>query len=365
MALNRELWIIIIMAGIFKKLFRLQLNANNNPIEDYLTEIFCHCLKENSEILKDFLQYFKIYNIENEELFGVFTTQYTLDSLEFHHSGSRPDMVLIYENSSIFIENKISSLEGYEQLKRYAEHLDRLETDKKCLVYITKNYEAKTELKIFQNCSTKIDFIQIRWYQIFHFLKKYNNNPIVFELLKFLKEIKLSMNNQFTPSDLIALSNFSNVQKLMNETMFGDVKKMFKNISGSVSQNSSVMTELRKHDRYIYTSDQNNKVWTGLGYWMNSNNEKEYPELGIVIEVAPRSEKRKEIITVFKDISTNIEQWESYSLNNDTAWAGVFIRKSLQSFLASQNQIIDIQEYFKSSLQDLKNIFDQHQVLKK
>ena len=353
------------MAGIFKKLFKLQLNSNNDPTEDYLTEIFCHCLKENSEILKDFLEYFNIYNLENEESFGVFSTQYILESLESHHSGSRPDMVLIYENSSVFFENKISSLEGYEQLKRYAEHLDRLETDKKCLVYITKNHESKTKSKIFEKCKTNIEFVHIRWYQIFNFLKKYNQNPIVLELLKFLKEIKLSMNNQFTPSDLIALSNFSNVQKLMNETMFGDVKKEFKKISGSVSQDSSIMTELRKHDRYIYTSDQNYKVWTGLGYWMNSNNEKEYPEIGIVIEVAPRSEKRKEIITAFKAISINFEYWESYSLNNDNAWSGVFIRKSLQTFLASQNQIGDIQEFFKVSLNDLKNIFNQYPVLKK
>jgi len=353
------------MAGIFKKLFRLQLNAQNNPLEDYLTEIFCHCLKENPEILQAFLQYFKIYNLKNEEFFNVFTTQYSLDSLDFHHAGSRPDMVLIYEKSSIFFENKISSLEGNEQLERYAEHLDKLETEKKCLVYITKNHEVKSEIKIFANCYSNIELVQIRWYQIFNFLKYYNANPIVLELLKFLKEIKLSMNNQFTPSDLIALSNFSNVQKLMNETMSGDVKKLFNKISGSVSQTSSIMTQLRIHDRYIYTSNQNYKVWTGLGYWMNSHNEREYPDLGIVIEVAPKSEKRKEIISAFKAISTNFENWESYSLDNVSAWAGVFNRKSLQSFLASQTQIVDIQQYFKHSLKELENIFAQYPVLKK
>lgn len=353
------------MTGLFRKLFQLQLNTKNDPIEDYLTEIFCHCLIQNSDLLNNFLHYFSIYYPEAEEVFEVLTTQYSLDSLESHHSGSRLDMVLIYENSTIFFENKINSIEGYEQLKRYAEHLDKLETDKKCLVYITKNHESKTKAKIIENCKTQVDFVNIRWFQIFNFLKAYKNNPLVFELLKFLKEIKLSMNNQFTPSDLIALSNFSNVHQLMKETMSGDVKKNFKKISGSIKKESSMMTELRKHDRYIYTSDQNYKVWTGLGYWMNSNNEKEYPEVGIVVEVAPSSEKRKEVVTAFRELSENSKKWNSYSLNNDNAWAGVHLRRSLQSFLSSKNQIIDIQQYFMDSIKELETIFNQYPILKK
>ena len=85
-------------------------------------------------------------------------------------------MAIFLEEKSIFFENKVNSKEGYKQLKRYAEHLDKLETDKKCLVYITKNHESKTKSKIFEKCKTNIEFVHIRWYQIFNFLKKYNQH---------------------------------------------------------------------------------------------------------------------------------------------------------------------------------------------
>lgn len=353
------------MEGIFNKLFKIKLNSHNNPYEDYLTELLCYCLQNDKEILNDFLLKFKIYTPNPEEEYLSFHTQEKLKALPNHHCESRPDMVLNFENATIYFENKISSGEGNKQLKRYAEHLNELDVTNKILVYITRDYDKKNIYKITENCTSSIKFIQLRWFEVFHLLKKHKEKPLILELLKFLKDLKLSMNNQFTPTDLITLNSFSNTLNLIDETMFGDVSSLFKKTNGSISQPLTCFTNFKRYDRYIYTSDQNYKLWCGLGYWMNSKNEKEYPELGLVLEVSPNSSKRKEIIQIFKEIREKRENWKSYSLENNTAWSGIYIQESLQTFISSENQIIDIQNYFKEILIELKNIYELYPILKK
>lgn len=112
------------MTGIFKVLFNLKLNSNSQPLEDYLTEIFSYCLKNDQNIVNVFLKHFSIHSHEIEEY--SISTQYKIKSLENHETDSRPDMVVFSSDLTLFFENKINALEGKKQLSRYAEHLDTL-----------------------------------------------------------------------------------------------------------------------------------------------------------------------------------------------------------------------------------------------
>tara|TARA_Y100000768_G_C23971699_1_gene680879 strand:- start:623 stop:1705 length:1083 start_codon:yes stop_codon:yes gene_type:complete len=347
--------------GIFKTLFDLRLKAHNRPLEDYLTEIISFVLSSDLEILNDFLIQFGI--VENQiETYNI-TTQLVLKRINNHTSDSRPDMAIFLENKAIFFENKINSKEGFKQLKRYAEHLDQITDEKKTLVYLTKHYDLKNPEKIFTDCKSDIELIQIRWHKIYGFFTKYKSDPIVFELLLFMKQINLSMNNQFNPSDIITLTNFTNVREMMDETMFGAVSKKFKQINKGISQKSASMTQLRDHDRYIYYRSHKEKMWCGLGYWMNSRNEKDYPDVGIVIEVAPQSSLRKEIISTFQLIVSENKSWKGYSLSNPKAWAGIRYGISLQSFLSEDSQTEKIKEFFIKGLEEMEEIFEKNEKL--
>lgn len=347
--------------GIFKTLFDLRLKAHNRPLEDYLTEIISFVLNSDLDLFNEFLIHFEI--IENRIESYEINTQLVLKKINKHTSDSRPDMAIFLEKKAIFFENKINSKEGFKQLKRYAEHLDKITDEKKTLVYLTKHYDLKNPEKIFADCKSEIEFIQIRWHKIYRFFKKYKSDPIVFELLLFMKQINLSMNNQFNPSDIITLTNFTNVRRIMDETMFGAVSKKFKQVNKGISQKSASMTQLRDHDRYIYFRNHKERMWCGLGYWMNSRNEKDYPDIGIVIEVAPQSTSRKEIISTFQSIVSEKKSWKGYNLSNPKAWAGITYGISLQNFLSEESQTEKIKEFFIKGLEEMEDIFEKNTML--
>lgn len=340
--------------GIFKILFDLKSNSHNSPLEDYLTELFAYCLSKDNDLLNKFFNQFNLYSSDADDC--IISTQFELKSLKTHSCNSRPDIVIFLSDATIFFENKINSGEGLNQLQRYAEHLNEIKSKCKTLVYLTRDFDRKDPNEIFKNCNSEIKFIQIRWFQIFNFLKQYKSNPIILELLTFMKQIHLSMNNQFTPIDILTLSNFSKVRKMLDETMYGQVSERFIEINNGISKHSASLTQLRNHDRYIYWADHNEKMWIGLGYWMNSMTDEDYPEIGVVIEVAPNSDKRDSIINSFLSIVEQFSDWKGYNLNSPMNWAGVYTKSSLQSFLSSEDHINEIKGSFIKKLNELDKI---------
>lgn len=343
------------MSSLFKSLFKLQLRNSIKPKEDFLTEIFAHCLKDNRDLLSNFLKAFGIHEGDFNNV--KITTQYTLSALENHDSASRPDIAIFLDNRVIFIENKIDSREGYDQLKRYAEHLDQFSLPK-TLVYITRDYDPKNDEQILKDCQDNdLLFVQKRWFDIYVLLQKYTSQPIITQLLTFMKELGLSSSKQFSPTDIITLNNFSRVRKMMNETLDGEVAKKFEYLTKIKTSRIAAMSQLRYHDRYIHKADQHSEMWVGLGYFLNSFNGKQYPDLVFRIEVSPGSNMREEVITAFKNIvEKEGSKWIGYGLNDPTSWASVNLQKGLQSVLDGEDHIKNIKSYFLDCLEELRKI---------
>jgi hypothetical protein len=146
----------------------------------------------------------------------------------------------------------------------------------------------------------------------------------------------------------------------MDESIYGAVSKKFEQINNGVSQKSATMTQLKDKDRYVYYRHHKDSMWIGLGYWMNSTNEKDYPDLNIIIEIAPKTIARQKIITIFKDVVKNNKNWKGYNLSNPKSWSGIKYTKSLQAFLSEDSQIERIKEYFLDGLNDLELILDKN-----
>jgi hypothetical protein len=343
---------------LFRTLFNLQLRSSNKPTEDYLTEIFAYCLSESDELLSSFLIHFKIHEAEIKE--STVSTQLRLKALEDHAVDSRPDMAVFLDKKIIFFENKLGSGEGDEQLPRYAEHLDQF-VGKKVLVYLTRDFDPKDEAEIKKNCQGQLDFVHIRWFEVYQFLQQYAAVSLVKQLLEFMKSLKLDMSNQFSPVDILTLSNFSRVRKLLNETMYGVVSKRFEELTKSISSKTASLTQIRHHDRYIYFSYQKDGLWVGLGYWLNSFTDKPYSDLVFIIEVGPKSSRRNEILEAFKEIvAKNDSKWRIYNANDPTGWASIRIVSSLKNFLKGEDHISNTQAFFMEALDEFQKIKDQN-----
>ena len=370
--------------SLFNTLLRLQ--SSKIRLEDYLTEIFTHILQTEPEVMNAFVKLLKVD--AGDEHFHA-STQVSFLALEGHHSGSRPDLVLQSVNHLIMVESKVGSKERYEQLKRYAEHLDKQEIKNKTLLYLTKNYDPKDEAEIFVNCRKckdcrdknrdtycekceGIKFQYLQWYQIYQMLTPFRDNLLVKEIQHFLKVNHMSANNQFSPTDILSLSNFSRVTTMLNRVLDNEVKTQFETSTGSnfVSRRSKYDPTDRQNqffwnDRYVLTREKNNGLYIILGFWFNSNDEKEeYPSLRleVALNVKPGTgEEWTKIQEIFKkkenSKAKNSElSWQAYNLGKPKDWSNISLTKSMKDILSKEDHLSACAEMFLDFLKDFEKM---------
>lgn len=321
--------------SIFSNLLWLKLKSSANPKEDYLTEIFVYCLRSNELLFKDFIKEFLIsqedisnYQIKTQERFNKFGD---------HEIDSIPDIVLRFNNQTVFIESKIDAKEGYGQLQRYAEHLDKIES-KRTLVFLTKNFEKKNNDEILQNCNGYIHIILIRWFQVYKLLEKYADDSLVYELLKFMKNMGLSSNNQFTPTDLITLSNVRNVFNTMQNCMWGKVSEEFESKIGKLASNIPEVG-IRRHNKYYYEY-KNDGMYVNYGFDLKTDNNS-YPSIFFQIVFEPRRNEMREVLS-----AKEFDSWSNFNINLPQEWFGLYKSISLTNIINSENNISKIEDYF-------------------
>jgi len=122
-----------------------------------------------------------------------------------------------------FIENKVNSGEGWEQLDRYCEALDfHYKSYQKHLVYCTKFTDHKTEYRH--------RFQQIRWYQIADVLRRYSEeDAYLIDYLEFLNHHNMSQKNTFSPEMVIAMEKIKEASETI-EIHVQNSRPYFENI---------------------------------------------------------------------------------------------------------------------------------------
>jgi len=349
--------------SLFSRL--LNLNTGNIPQEDFFTELVAYLFETNKEVLYAWLKDLNLFDT-NAYLDTHILTQREFEPLPGHLSGSRPDIVIeLVDDSScdiIFIENKVGSQEGCDQLLRYAEILHGLPNFRhKFLLYITRDFEPKDKAGIFKNIpESTVQFKQLRWHEFYRFLKAQADTMLAQEIILFMNEKRMAHNNQFSSIDVIALANFTKSLKLMEESMWGKVGQQFKTVLGEIKQQSTALTQLQLHGRYIMTASMpTGKWWCGLGFVLRTSNLTDYPRVRLMLEVDPKSQHRIEIIDAMKDICKQYD-WQGYGLNDQQAWSGIVREKSLQDFLSEEDHIVAIEEFFLQALKELDKIQSQY-----
>jgi hypothetical protein len=352
--------------SLFSRL--LNLNTSSIPLEDFFTELVAHLFSTNEKILYDWLKYMDLLDA-NASLDVYISTQREFKALESHSVASRLDISIELVNSEkrnidniIFVESKVGSKEGHEQLSRYAEILDSLPNcNQKFLIYITRDFDPKDQETVLKNIpQSAIKFKQSRWHEFYRFLQSYSDIMLVQEITVFMDEHNMAHNNQFSSIDVIALANFTKSLKLIEETMWGEVSHQFETVLGAIKQRSTALTQVQLHGRYLMTADmRSGRWWCGLGFILKTSNLTDYPTVRLMLEVDPNSPCRAEIIKDMHDICQKYG-WQGYGLNDTKAWSSIVREKSLQDFLSEEDHINAIKKFFLEELKVLQKIKDEY-----
>lgn len=352
--------------ALFSRL--LNLNTGSIPLEDFFTELVAYLFSTNKEILYAWLKNLNLLET-NIYLDAYVSTQKEFEPLDGHHLASRPDILIelvdAKSRSIIFVESKIGSHEGCDQLSRYAEILHELPGfQHKFLLYVTRDFDPKDQADVFENIShPTVQFRQLRWHQFHQFLKSQADTMLVQEIAKFMEEYRMAHNNQFSPIDMIALTNFTNSLKLMEETMWGEVSQRFEKVLGAIRKKSTALTEMQRFGRYIMNAWMpSGRWWCGLGFILKTSNSIDYPIVRFVLEVDPNSPRRAEIIKAMKDVCER-PGWKSYNLDSSKDWAGIVREKSLQDFLSEEDHVVAVKIFFLQALDELEKIKAQYPTL--
>ena len=220
------------------------------PLEDFTTEILAGILANNKELRNDFIN--EILCVEGDN-FEINTQQRFLLN-EVDCPNCRVDLVVKSEDSICLVENKVESREGYIQLDRYSKVLDGFKAGKKTyLRYCTKYYDDKSIVTH--------DFLQFRWADVYKFLKKHENIPLIKEYLEFLKTHNMSDELDFTLKDLVSLQEMNQVIKKLDGYL-DKIKPSFNKIFGFYAKDSVLLKQVKEHSRYSHFLE----VPFGVGY---------------------------------------------------------------------------------------------------
>lgn len=330
-------------------LYSKNLITCKTPLEDFNTECFAGILNIYFEIKSDFFYNFLKLPKDDYEI----KTQYRRELID--EQRCIIDLAFIGKQNICFIENKIESSEGYEQLTRYGKILDtHFNEAKKYLFYCTKYSELKNE----NNNYDCYNFKQFKWFEVAKFLKKYSkDNLIVKDYLIFLKKYGMEQDNTFKIENLMSMENILKTIEIV-EFHINNSKENFHKLFGSQKYNSNFnWTQLREHGRFCH---YNSKV-------LDSDTNK-YSEILYSIEFESLSlnchlyvSSDNEQIDNFKKINFNNP---CLVLENNPWGSAVYRNENLGKFLNDDNSDTLIKNWFLESFYIFKQLIDSNPQIK-
>jgi hypothetical protein len=220
------------------KLYHKYQKGSITPLEDFNTEIFANLLAMYPDILEAFL--FEFFNLEGLKKLKVNTQQ--REPISGDRADCIVDLVISSERYIIFIENKVESHEGDEQLDRYTQALHENHSSKiKMLAYCTKYADPK------EHIDEHVYFFQFRWYEVARFLETFNQEPVVQSYLEFLSNYKMNQDNTLKTEHLIAYENICKAIEIAEfhiENVQSEFNKYFK-----VDDKNYKWDQIRRHNR--------------------------------------------------------------------------------------------------------------------
>jgi hypothetical protein len=316
------------MSSLFEKLYRYkQSEQGRHQRENFLTEIFAHCL-EFDEIFR--MNFLDLIGCTNNCVDFICKTQGIVKGFGI------PDVYIeIGNDTKIIIECKVGSTQGEKQLDKYASSLIKDKATNKILIYLTKSPENIMESDM------KVNFRHIRWYNIYDLLQK-SSNELSVEFSKYLKEHQMNIEMvPFTNKDTRAIGYINDAIVKMNVFL-----KRLEGHLNTYNLNKFQYPQIKELNEWgsygIRTNFGEGKLWLGFFQY------EDYEETQLCIEfsIPLRSSRRKKINTFL-----TINSWEVYDYEDETHW---YKSKPLSIFITNDNFITnDAVDFIENGLQEI------------
>lgn len=321
-------------------LYQKYQKGSITPLEDFNTEIFANLLVMYPEILESFLLYF--FKLHGLDKLKVNTQQ------REHISGDRADcivdLVISSEKYIIFIENKVESDEGDEQLDRYTQALHENHANKiKLLAYCTKYADPK------EHNDKQVHFFQFRWYEVARFLETFNQVPVVQSYLEFLSYYKMNQDNTLKSEHLIAYENMRKAIEIA-EFHIKNVEHEFHSMFGNDKLNKNAnWDQLRNHKRLCLFKEKlfstSNNAGSNVLYGIYLN------ELKLVTRIW--ISKNHDVLKVIKDLECSDQITKRAKDNGDYLF---IMEQDLGMYLNKPEAEKDIKDWFLESFDQFEKL---------
>lgn len=325
--------------SVFSKIYSYRERENKNSKENFLIEILAHCLETDEKLLKDFLEIFDL----------KFESEISIETQSIYDYG-RPDLEINLANSKtcILIECKIEHHERENQLEDYKKILLEKKVKKRHLVYLTKYYEHR------DNNNKNINFVSLKWSDIYDLIDGNNNKPLTLELKSYLKGENMDESKSFNYNDISALLNISSTIHKMDEVI-DSIKDHYQNEIGNLSKASSRSTRM-KHNWYanfhsISRPNVNFEIQIGFFWWWDD------VYIGVRVWLS-RASKYEDTERYYKLFSKHLKHWEPYDDEKEYTFGSY---KLVNQFLVNETleeieQIPKMREHLKACIDKLASL---------
>lgn len=322
--------------SIFSKIYSYRERANKDSKENYLIEIFGHCLLTDKKLCANFLE---LLDLETENEISIKT--------QTIYEYGRPDLEinLLESKTCVLIECKIEHFERENQLEDYKNILLEKNVRKRHLVYLTKYYEHR------DNENEKINFKLLKWTDIYKLIET-KNTPITQELKNYLKDENMAESQNFNYNDITSLLNVTATIRKMDEVI-DSIKDYYEQNIGTLSKDSSRSTRMKDKWYVAYHSvgRPNFKFSIELGFfwWWDD------VYVGVRIWL-PRATKYRETERYKQIFKRYLKGWEFEERDNVYTFGNY---KLLTQFIIDQEeQIPEMRDFLKTCIDKLKTLIN-------
>lgn len=342
-------------------------------LEDIHSEIVAQVLRDSIELTLAWLKDIGATNLRTDQVYSCkVTTQAHYPALNGHKVNSRPDIVIQLASRSgrqlIFVESKIGSAAGDDQLERYADHLANelgAGFDRASLIFITRVFETDYTENLLPagKCLGAVKYHQTRWFHFHRILLNYTEgNTLAEQLVLFMNEHQMNRRNCFRASDLVALENFLPVKALMDETLCGKVRETMDKNLGCCSELTKTLKNLSEESWYrLYQCSSHGKGGEKcdcfVGYWFPDDNSDEPVWVGLQLYCTQGFEHRAAYIAAFREWVGKRTDWESTGLDDPHEWCMIYKGRSLASFLIEKDHVASIEKYLVELVDEIAEFF--------
>jgi hypothetical protein len=317
------------MSSLFQNLYKFRETEKIHQKENFLTEIFAHCLNSDKEFLCKFLNEI---GYPKEPTSVSCSTQHT--ALEW----GRPDIKLkLSDDTLILIECKIGASLGNNQLERYAEYATKQAVPNKFLVLISRDY------MVCPGINNNVKFKAMRWFEIYSLLSP-TKNELIREFANYLNAERMSTKIKFQLKELKAIQDILATKAKMDEFL----------AIIETSMKEYGYTNIQLDNSLAKSGDYGKQAKFGEGLlWIGFYQYEDHEEVNICVSLY----KIPLNSSLSKKISERVkEPWETYPEYDNTTevW---YIKKGLSSFF--NDEIFDADaalDFVKAQLELIKTI---------